>query len=324
MKKIRIAVIGATGLVGKTFLQILEKNNIENFEIKLYASAKSKNKKIKILNKYYLVQTLDINSFKEVDYACFFTPEQVSKIYVPIALKHNVKVIDNSSVFRLSKEAKLVAYGANQEIIGKEDKLICNPNCSTIQSIIPIFLIKEYGIKNIFYNTYQSVSGSGKKGIDDLLRCRKGLNPIFYEADISFTCIPKIGEIIEDGFTTEEKKMMLETQKILSKDIFVSATCVRVPTMFSHGVTVSIELEKEFTLHEIIDKLKYYKNIVVLENSTPTSHYSCKNDKIYVGRLRKINNYLLFYCIADNIRVGASTNTYYILNHLIKLGGTNE
>lgn len=324
MQKIKLAVVGATGLVGKAFLHILEEFKEDCFEIKLFASNKSKNKKIKIFNKNYVVHSLDENSFIDIDYACFFTPESVSKQYVPIALKNNVKVIDNSSAFRMNTNTKLIAYGANENIIDKNDKLISNPNCSTIQSIIPIYLLKQYDIEMIIYNTYQSVSGSGRKGIDDLLRCRKGMAPLFYETDISFTCIPKIGNIEQSKFSSEEEKMINESKKILDQDIFITATCVRVPTMFSHGVSVMVKLKKPFETEKIIKTLSQNSKIVICNEKTPNATMSCKNDKIYVGRIRKQNDVLLFYCVADNIRVGASTNAYYILKHLIKVGEKNE
>lgn len=318
MEKIKIAIVGATGLVGQTFLKILEENNVDNIEVKLFASLKSQGSKIKFKDKYHIVHGLDETSFYDVDYACFFSSPCVSKIYVPIALKRKIKVIDNSSCFRMKKDVLLIAYGANDNLINKNENLICNPNCCVIQSIIPINLLKNFNIKRIIYNTYQSVSGSGKQGIDDLIRCRKGEIPTFYETDISFTCIPKIGDYQINNFTDEENKMIAETKKILNDDsIDVLATCIRVPVMFSHGVSVQIDFEKQIDLEAIKDIFKKQPNIVFCDKIPPTSVLSCKNDKIYLGRLRKENNSLLFYCVADNIRVGAATNTFYILKKLI-------
>ena len=306
MDKIKVAIIG---------------EHREDFYLKLYASSKSNGQKIKVNKKTYIVHKLTSESLKDIDYALFFTDSSVSKLYIPIALKNKVKVIDNSSSFRLKENVKLIAYGANENLITKNDNLISNPNCAVIQSIVPINTVKQYGIKSISYNTYQSVSGSGKKGIDDLLRCRKGDIPLFYETDISFTCIPKIGEINNSMFSTEEEKMIDETKKILNDySIEVLATCVRVPVMFSHGVSVCLTLNEEFTLKDIVDKFKSNENIVVCKDIIPTSILSCKSDKIYVGRIRKSNDKLLFYCTADNVRVGAATNAYNILKHLIKLG----
>lgn len=323
MDKIRLAIVGATGLVGKTFLHILEENN-DNFEVKLFASEKSNGKRIRYNQKTYVVHKLDENSFDNVDYALFFSSTFVSKQFIPIALSKNVKVIDNSSFFRRNKNVKLIAHGANEHLVNKDDQLISNPNCAVIQSVVVLNALKEFGISKINYNTYQSVSGSGKKGIDDLLRCRKGEMPLFYEADISFTCIPKIGEINENGTSDEEDKLMFETKKILQDySIEVLATCVRVPVMFSHGVSVEVTFNKEFSIDELINKLKEHENIVICNNIIPTSILSCKTDKIYVGRIRKFNNKLLFYCVADNVRVGAATNAYNILKRMIKLGENN-
>lgn len=317
MGKIKLAIVGATGLVGQTFIRILQENKEEAFDIKLFASKTSKNKKIKLNDKYYVVHELNENSFDETDYACFFTSADVSKQYIPIALSKNVKVIDNSSAFRMEKNIPLVVYGVNEEET-KNKNLIANPNCCVIQCVILLNAIKKYNILKVSYNTYQSVSGSGKQGIDDLLRCRKGMVPLLYETDISFSCIPKIGEIEENKFTDEENKLINETQKILKKDIDVTATCVRVPVMFSHGVSVDVKLKEEFTIKEIIDEFKKHKNIVLCDKVSPSSVLSCKNDKVYVGRIRKHKNRLLLYCVADNIRVGAATNAYLILKHLLK------
>lgn len=320
MNKIKLAIIGATGLVGKTFLHLLEEND-DKYEIKLFASEKSNGKIVRLSKKTYIVHKLDENSFDNIDYTLFFSSSYVSEQFIPIALSKNVKVIDNSSFFRRDENVKLVAYGANDNLISKNDRLISNPNCAVIQSIVILNTLKEFEISKISYNTYQSVSGSGKKGIDDLLRCRKGEMPLFYETDISFTCIPKIGNIDKNGISDEEDKLMFETKKILNDySIEVLATCVRVPVMFSHGVSVEVTLNKEFSIEEIIEKLKNNENIVVCDNIIPTSILSCKTDKIYVGRIRKINDKLMFYCVADNVRVGAATNAYNILKQMIKLG----
>ena len=320
MKKNKIAVVGASGLVGQTFLHIIQ-DDIDFFDLKLYASSNSAGKRIKIKNKYYVIHPLSQESFDDVDYACFFTSPSISKNYIPIALSKKVKVIDNSSFFRMNKNVPLVINGVNNDIIEDEDNLIANPNCCIIQSLIIISLLKKYNIKRVIYNTYQSVSGSGKQGIDDLLRCRKGLMPLFYETDISFTCIPKIGEYNENGFTDEEDKLNQETKKILNNDrVDVIASCVRVPVMFSHGVAVQIDFENDFDLKEIKHILKEKENIVLCEKIVPSSVLSCKNDKVYVGRLRKHNNSLLFYCVADNIRVGAATNAYGILKYIVSKG----
>ena len=310
----KLAVVGATGLVGQTFLHILQENE-EDYEIKLFASSKSKGKRIKFNNKKYVVHVLNEESFNDVEYACFFTNKDVSAKFIPIALSKGVKVIDNSSFFRMDKSVPLVVSGVNENLSLTND-LISNPNCCVIQSMVVINALKSLGIKEIFYNTYQSVSGSGKKGIDELTRCRKGLMPQFYESDISFTCIPKIGEIQDNLFTDEEQKLIDETKKILQADIVVAALCVRVPVMFSHGVSIMIKVAKDVEVKEIKKLLMRDKNIVLCEKISPTSVLSCKNDKVYVGRVRKVNDYVLLYCVADNIRVGAANNAYQILKKI--------
>ena len=255
MGKTKLAIVGATGLVGQAFIHILTEKKDDSFDIKLFASKSSKNKRIKCCNKSYVIHELTENSFDDVEYACFFTSEEIAKEYVPIALSKNVKVIDNSSAFRMDKQVPLVVFGVNENEI-KNNQLVSNPNCCIIQSAIVLNILKNLEIEKVIYNTYQSVSGSGKQGIDDLLRCRKGMVPLLYETDISFTCIPKIGKITNNNFTEEENKLILETKKIFNKNIKVLATCVRVPVMFSHGVSVQVKLKKEFELEDIKNSIK--------------------------------------------------------------------
>lgn len=320
MEKVKIAIVGATGLVGQTFLQILQEQKTDEYELKLFASKISEGKRVKYNKKYYYIHKLDEHSFDDVDYALFFTLPEISKVFVPIALRKNVKVIDNSPYFRMKEDVKLVAYSVNDNLIDEKDKLIANPNCCAVQACILLNVLKQYGIKRIDYSTYQSVSGSGKSGIDDLLRCRKGLMPLLYETDISFSCIPKIGMYLENGFTDEENKLIEETKKIMEQqDIEIYATCVRVPVMFSHGIAMQVELSLPFKTSEIKNQFKNYENIVVCENVLPSSVLSCKNDKVYVGRIRKKKQTLLLYCVADNIRVGAATNAFLILKRMINL-----
>ncbi len=320
MEKQKLAVIGATGLVGQTFLHILEEKNMDQLDILLFASSNSNGKKIRFQQKNYIVNTLDSHSFDDVQYACFFSSADISKHYVPIAKQKNVTVIDNSSYFRMHDDVKLIAYGVNDSLIEKEDLFISNPNCCIIQSVILLSLLKKFKIKKVIYNTYQSVSGSGKPGIDDLLRCRKGLMPLFYETDISFTCIPKIGDYNQQNYTDEEVKLIEETKKILDDPTLdVVATCVRVPVMFSHGVSIQVELEEDFEVEDIKEAFSNQSNVVICEKVVPSSILSCKNDKVYVGRIRKHQNNVLFYCVADNVRVGAATNAYHILEHFLKI-----
>ena len=323
MSKLKVAIIGATGLVGQTFLKVLAENN-EDFDLKLFASSKSQGKRIKFQNRYYIVNKLDENAFNDIDYACFFATKEISKKYVPIALRKNIKVIDNSSYFRMDDNVKLIAYGVNEHTLTKDDRLIANPNCCTIQSVLSLNPLRKYRIEKIIYSTYQSVSGSGKKGIDDLLRCRKGNTPLVYEEDISFTCIPKIGNILENNFSDEEEKMICETKKIFNDyNIEILATCVRVPIMFSHGVSICLQVKERVIESKIIDDIKEQSQLVCCDSFVPTSTLSCKSDKVYIGRSRVVNNNIMLYCVADNIRVGAATNAYLILKHMIKIGEEN-
>ena len=249
MKKNKIAVVGASGLVGQTFLHIIQ-DDIDFFDLKLYASSNSAGKRIKIKNKYYVIHPLSQESFDDVDYACFFTSPSISKNYIPIALSKKVKVIDNSSFFRMNKNVPLVINGVNNDIIEGEDNLIANPNCCIIQSLMIISLLKKHNIKRVIYNTYQSVSGSGKQGIDDLLRCRKGLMPLFYETDISFTCIPKIGEYNENGFLND-----LGNEEIQIIADFMKVEWLNRCIMTWENVK-PLYVERDFSQGNLIDKLR--------------------------------------------------------------------
>ncbi len=327
MKKYNVAIVGATGLVGTTFIQILEEYNFPVNEIKLLASARSKGKIVKFMGRDVEIEELTEESFKGVELALFSAGGDISKKYAPIAIKEGARVIDNSSAWRYETDIPLIVPEVNFEDFTM-NKIIANPNCSTIAAILPLKALDDvYGLTKVLYSTYQAVSGSGQKGRDDLKSCLNGEGNHFYPYDISQTCIPEIDVFMDNGYTKEEMKMVWETRKMLHKpDLNVSATCIRVPVVNSHGVMVQCELEKEFTLDDVRNLFASFENLVVLDDGKnhvyPTSIASNGTDKVYVGRIRKdlgVKNGLLFYTTADNIRKGAAANAVQIAMKLAKL-----
>lgn len=313
MEKYKVGVIGATGLVGRKSLKYLIN---KNFNLSLYASSSSKGKIIE----GFEVMELKEDVFKELDFALFFTPSSISKKYIPIAIKYNVRVIDNSSFYRLNDDVPLLIKGVNDHKINKDLMLISNPNCSTIQVLFPINIISKFSkIETIIYNTYQSISGIGKDGINAYYDCLEMKKQPIFPYNILNNTIPCIGKIFDDGYTEEENKMIYETKKILNQDIDVLATCIRVPVLYSHGVSVSIKLKDQIELNSIKEALKEEKNIILKD--VPYQEDVNNSENIYVGRLRqskKDKKWISFYCVADNLLVGAAYNACNLLFDLIK------
>ena len=321
MKSYNVAVVGATGLVGRTFLEVLAEYNFPIKNLVLYASKRSAGSKVNFKGKDYEVVELTKDAFDDIDIALFSAGGGVSKEYAPIAASKGAIVIDNSSAWRMDENCALIVPEINIEDAYSKSKIIANPNCSTIQSVLPLQALKEkFGIKKVVYTTYQAVSGSGQKGVNDLERCLKGEKNEFYPYDISKTCIPEIDEFLDNGYTKEEMKMVNETRKILHQDdIMVSATCIRVPVASCHGVMMQVELKNPFTLEEIKEALAKQEGIVLYDDPKnhiyPNSLIAKGQDKVYVGRIRKDlanENSILLYCVADNIRKGAAGNAVQI------------
>jgi aspartate-semialdehyde dehydrogenase (peptidoglycan organisms) len=328
MKKYNFAVVGATGLVGRTFLKVLEEYDLPINELKLFASEKSEGKTLNFKGKPYTVHALKEGEFKGIDFALFSAGASVSKIWAPIAAKEGALVVDNSSCWRMDKSCALIVPEINLDDYKDHGRIIANPNCSTIQSVLPLkALDKVFNIKRIVYTTYQACSGSGEKGILDLARCEKGEKNEFYPYNIAKTCIPEIDEFLDNGYTKEEMKMVNETHKILHHDdIKISATCVRVPVEKSHAVSMMVEFEKDVSnLALVREVLKSYPGIKLVDDPKnhlyPVSTMSNDNDFVYVGRIRKdlsCDNGLLLYCVADNVRKGAASNAVQIVRDIIK------
>jgi aspartate-semialdehyde dehydrogenase len=326
MKNYNIAIVGATGLVGGKFLEILDEYNISIGELKLFATSKSKGKEIIFRNKQYKVDVIEKGAFLNIDFALFSAGGNTSLTYAKQAVEEGATVIDNSSAWRMHKNVPLIVPEVNIED-ALNHKLIANPNCSTIQCVVPLSILdKQYGVDSIEYNTYQAVSGAGQMGLADLENNK--LDRHYFPYDIKATCIPQIDVFLDDGYTKEEHKMIDETRKILHNDnIKISATCVRVPVRNSHAVSIRVTLKKDFIIEDIKNLLENEQSIMVLDDPKnsiyPVSTIANDTDKIYIGRLRKdkINEKaLLMYVVSDNIRKGAASNAIQIMKGIIENG----
>lgn len=329
MKKYNIAVVGATGMVGRTFLKVLEERNFPIDNLYPMASKNSAGKKVTCQGREFIVEELTEKSFdKDIDIALFSAGGDISKRFSPIAASKGVVVVDNSSAFRMDDNVPLVVPEVNKEDIGKHKGIIANPNCSTIQAVVALKpLYDKYGIKRIVYSTYQAVSGSGVKGVKDLEEGLKG-NDIkaCYPHPIANNCLPHIDVFLDNGYTKEEMKMINETHKILGdKDIKVTATTVRVPVFDCHSESINVELEKDFEINEVFNLYKNSNDIVLLDdvnnNVYPLASIARGTDDVYIGRIRRdfsLDNGLNIWVVADNIRKGAATNAVQIAEFLIK------
>lgn len=316
----KVAIVGATGLVGRTILKVLEEKIFPNVEYTLFASEKSAGKKIEFLGQNYIVCKLDENSFDAgFDFAIFSAGASTAQKFAPIAASKGCIVIDNSSAFRMDNSVPLVVPEVNKEKIFENKGIIANPNCSTIQAMLPLKVLDDkYKIKRIVYSTYQAVSGAGKKGLEDLESKENGK---FYN-----NCVPQIDVFLEDGYTKEEHKMINETRKILDRpNLPITATCVRVPVKNCHSESINVEFENEVDLYEIKTLLQNSNGIILaddIDNSIyPLARIADGNDEVFVGRIRKdfsVENGINFWCVADNLRKGAATNAVQILEVLLK------
>lgn len=326
-KKYKLAIVGATGLVGRKVLEVLEEFNLPISEYVLFASSKSAGQKINFMNKEYIIQELNEKSFdNKFDFAIFSAGGDTSKKYSPIAISNGCIVIDNSSAFRMDENVPLIVPEVNPEEIKNNNGIIANPNCSTIQAVVPLKVLDEkYKIKRIIYNTYQAVSGAGKKGVDDLNNGIKGIKPEKFPHPIFNNCLPHIDAFLDNGYTKEEMKMINETRKILKNpDLKITATTVRVPVLNSHSESINVEFEKDFDINELKDLLKNSDGIIVeddIENNLyPLASNATEKNEVFVGRIRRdysVSSGINFWCVADNIRKGAATNAVQILEKLI-------
>ena len=328
MKEYKLAIVGATGLVGRTVIKVLEERKLPIKEYVLFCSKKSAGQTVEILGKKYITRELQETSFDEgFDFAIFVAGGDVSKKFVPVAASKNCTVVDNSSAFRMNVNVPLVVPEVNFEDISENDKIIANPNCSTIQAMLPLKALDDkYKIKRIVYSTYQAVSGAGREGLEDLENIdglkslKKFAHPIYNN------CLPHIDVFLENGYTKEEMKMINETRKILHKpDLRITATTVRVPVTNSHSESINVEFEKDFEIDELLETLRKFPNIVLLNdisnNSYPMAINATGHDEVFVGRIRRdesVNSGINMWVVADNLRKGAATNAVQIIEKMIK------
>lgn len=331
MKKYNIAVVGATGMVGRKMLEVLAERNIPVENLYPYASAKSAGSTVKFNGKEYTIIELKEENIidKQIDIALFSAGGSVSKEFAPIFARNHTIVIDNSSQWRTDPEVPLVVPEVNAKDIHWHKNIIANPNCSTIQAVVPLKVLDDrFKIKRIVYSTYQAVSGAGVAGHKDLENGIKGIAPAKFPRPIYSNCIPHIDVFLDNGYTKEEEKMIFETRKILGRqDIKITATTVRVPVFNGHSESVNIEFEKESTPEEVREILSKAKGIIVMDDPKnlvyPTVLDADNHNEVYVGRIRKdfsVESGINMWIVADNIRKGAATNAVQIAEYIIAEG----
>jgi aspartate-semialdehyde dehydrogenase len=324
----RIAVVGATGLVGTEMLNVIDERNFPYTELLLVASARSAGKKIRFKGDEYTVIGMQEAVDEKPDIAIFSAGGGTSLEWAPKFEAAGTVVIDNSSAWRMSPDHKLIVPEINGHELRKEHKIIANPNCSTIQMVIALAgLHKRYKIKRIVVSTYQSVTGTGKDAVDQLMNERKGIEgPMAYPYKIDLNVLPHIDVFLDNGYTKEEMKMVNETRKIFSDpDILVTATTVRIPVMGGHAESVNVEFHKEFTLGEATDILTNTPGVIVQDdpanNIYPMPINSHGKDEVFVGRLRRDETQpktMNIWVVADNLRKGAATNAVQIAEYMIE------
>ena len=322
----KIAIVGATGVVGRKTLKVIEERGLDNHEFVLYASQKSAGSKIKIGRKWHRVKLLNNSIFSEnLDYALFCTRENISKAYIKKLAKNGTRVVDFSSCFR--KRYPLIVPEINKEKL--KGDIICNPNCSTIAGVMALYEIhKRFGLERIVYSTYQAVSGAGKDALDDL-KNEKGEKLKNFKYPIFNNLIPYIGEISKNGYSKEENKMIYETKKILDdKSIKITSTCVRVPIDVCHSESINFQTRKRCGVKKLQEVLKSTEG-VVYQDCFPLFPMPINvrgKDEVFVGRLRRDlnqpNTFNIFVC-SDNLKKGAAQNGVQILEEMIKKD-TNE
>ncbi|KEH98086.1 aspartate-semialdehyde dehydrogenase [Clostridium massiliodielmoense] len=325
-----VAVVGATGMVGNKFIEVLAERDFPINNLYFFASKKSAGKVLKFKDKDIVVEELKEDNIKtkKIDFALFSAGGNISLEYAPIFAKYNAIVIDNSSAWRMNPEVPLVVPEVNPEDIKLNKGIIANPNCSTIQAVVALKpLYDKYGIKRIIYSTYQAVSGAGVGGFNDLKNGYNGEAPTKFPYPIAGNILPHIDDFLDNGYTKEEMKMINETQKIFhDNNIKITATTARVPVFYGHSESINIELEKPF---EIKDIFNLYKNAegILLKDDVKNLVYPLPldaegHDEVYVGRIRRdfsLDNGLNIWVVADNIRKGAASNAIQIAEKIISM-----
>jgi aspartate-semialdehyde dehydrogenase len=326
----KVAVVGATGLVGTKMLEVLAERNFPVTELIPVASEKSIGKKLAFRNKEWTVVSASDAILAKPAIALFSAGGSTSQEWAPRFAEAGITVIDNSSAWRMDPTKKLVVPELNADALSAEDKIIANPNCSTIQMVValnPLHL--KYKIKRIVVSTYQSVTGTGVKAVSQLMNERKGIQgEMAYKYPIDLNVIPQIDVFLDNGYTKEEMKMVNETRKIMrDPSIQVTATTVRIPVMGGHSEAVNVEFEKDFDLDEVRTLLENAPGIVVVDNIArqeyPMPKDAHNRDEVFVGRIRRDEsrpNTLNLWIVSDNLRKGAATNAVQIAEYLVANG----
>lgn len=324
----KIAVVGATGMVGNVMLKVLAERNFPADEILLVASEKSVGKKVVFKDKELTVIGLHeaVNAKPEI--AIFSAGGGTSKEWAPKFTEAGTTVIDNSSAWRMDSDKNLVVPEINANLLTKDDKIIANPNCSTIQMVLALKALQEnYGIKRLVISTYQSVTGTGVKAVEQMNNERAGLKAeMVYPYPIDKNCLPHGGDFEDNGYTSEEMKLVNETRKIFNDDsIAITATVVRVPVVGGHSEAINVELKKSFDLSTVRREIANTPGVQLQDNPDvniyPMPLYSHDKDEVFVGRIRKdesIENGLNMWIVADNLRKGAATNAVQIAEYLVE------
>ncbi|MCB0494645.1 MAG: aspartate-semialdehyde dehydrogenase [Cyclobacteriaceae bacterium] len=323
----KLAVVGATGLVGNEMLKVLDERGVEFDELLLVASERSVGKKVIFQGNTYTIISMQEAIAAKPDIAIFSAGGGTSLEYAPKFAEVGTRVIDNSSAWRMNPNNKLVVPEINGHVIEDKDRVIANPNCSTIQMVLALApLHKAYTVKRVVVSTYQSVTGTGKAAVDQMNNERQGIEgDMVYPYPIDKNVIPHIDVFLENGYTKEEMKMVNETKKILGDDtVQVTATTVRLPVVGGHSESVNIEFEKDFDVDEVRNMLSKTPGIVVQDNPAineyPMPLFAHGKDEVFVGRIRRDEtqpNTLNMWIVADNLRKGAATNAVQIAEYLI-------
>ena len=323
-----LAIVGSTGLVGKKMLEILEERDFPIEKIIPVASKKSEGSSIEFKGKMYRVISIEKSINEKIDVALFSAGAEVSLKWAPIFSDNGIYVIDNSSAWRMDKQVKLIIPEINGFLLTSRDRIIANPNCSTIQMLMVLApLHKYFQIKRIIVSTYQSVTGTGKAAIDQLNNEKNSISGLtIYPHPIYQNALPQCDIFLENGYTKEEMKLVNETHKILSdKSIKVSATAVRIPVFGGHAESVNIELKEKTNSNEIKKLLEKTNGVIVQDNPGeslyPMPIYAEGKDEVFVGRIREDyskENCFNLWIVSDNLRKGAATNTIQIAEHLFK------
>lgn len=334
MKRCKIAIVGATGMVGRAFLNVLDEYGMGDHDYVLFSSARSAGTTVPFMGREYIVQELTETSFDGgFDIALFSAGGATSGHFAPIAAQKGCVVIDNSSRWRMDSEVPLVVPEVNPQDIAQNKGIIANPNCSTIQAVVALKpLYDKYGIKRIVYSTYQSVSGAGQKGWQDLEDGVKAYyegtddHPQKFPHPIFGNCIPHIDVFLNNGYSKEEQKMVDETRKILhDENLAITATTVRVPVFYSHSEAINVELSSPYDLAELRETIAQGAGITVVDDPQhdqyPMPTDAAGSDQVFVGRIRRdfsIENGVNLWVVSDNIRKGAATNAVQIAQKLIE------